>query len=79
MTAWQSPNFLKPAMPSKRPRPEQLYDALLDPAEKINLVDKQDFTEVLADMRGRLDRWMRETDDPLLRWSRPRAARRRRQ
>ena len=59
--------LLEAGYAEQAPAPEQLYDALLDPAEKINLVDKPDFTEVLADMRGRLDRWMRETDDPLLR------------
>ena len=58
--------LLEAGYAEQAPAPEQLYDALLDPAEKINLVDKPDFTEVLADMRGRLDRWMRDTDDPLL-------------
>ncbi len=49
------------------PAPEQLYDTLLDPAERINLVDSAEHADVLADLRARLERWMRETDDPLLR------------
>ncbi|MCY3916867.1 MAG: sulfatase [Chloroflexi bacterium] len=46
--------------------PERLYDTWLDPVERVNLVDSAEHAEVLADMRARLDRWMRETDDPLL-------------
>ena len=49
------------------PAPEQLYDTLLDPIERINLVHDPDYAAVLADMRRRLDRWLRDTDDPLLR------------
>ena len=48
------------------PDPEQLYDTLLDPVERNNLIDDADYADTLADMRARLDRWMRETDDPLL-------------
>ncbi len=46
--------------------PEQLYDTLLDPVERVNLIDNPEYAPVLAGMRARLDRWMRETDDPLL-------------
>ncbi|HEX5928936.1 MAG TPA: sulfatase [Solirubrobacterales bacterium] len=45
---------------------EQLYDLVLDPSEGHNLAGDPARVEVLAEMRGRLDRWMRETDDPLL-------------
>lgn len=45
---------------------EQLYDLVLDPAEGENLAARPEFAEPLAEMSGRLDRWMRETDDPLL-------------
>ncbi len=48
------------------PAPEQLYDTLLDPNERVNLIDDPDHAAVLTDMRARLDRWMRDTDDPLL-------------
>ncbi|MCY4072808.1 MAG: sulfatase [Chloroflexi bacterium] len=46
--------------------PERLYDTWLDPVERVNLVDSAQHAEVLADMRARLERWMRDTDDPLL-------------
>jgi arylsulfatase A-like enzyme len=45
---------------------EQLYDLILDPAEGNNRSADPACGEVLAEMRGRLDAWMRETDDPLL-------------
>ena len=50
----------------RAPAPEQLYDTLLDPVERNNLIDDADYADVLLDLRVRLDRWMRETDDPLL-------------
>ena len=46
--------------------PERLYDTWLDPMERVNLVDSGEHRDALADMRARLDRWMRDTDDPLL-------------
>jgi arylsulfatase A-like enzyme len=49
----------------KVPR-ERLYDLVLDPAESDDLVTRPEFAEHLADLRGRLERWMQETDDPLL-------------
>ena len=45
---------------------EQLYDLVLDPVEGSNLADDPSSGEALEEMRGRLDAWMRETDDPLL-------------
>jgi arylsulfatase A-like enzyme len=45
---------------------EQLYDLVLDPAEGSNLVADAASQEVLAELRARLDAWMRETADPLL-------------
>jgi arylsulfatase A-like enzyme len=47
--------------------PEQLYDLLFDPNEACNLAADPASAPVLAGMRDRLDRWMRATDDPLLR------------
>jgi N-sulfoglucosamine sulfohydrolase len=46
---------------------ERLYDLLLDPGEMDNLAADPSCAAALAEMRGRLDDWMRETDDPLLR------------
>ncbi len=45
---------------------EQLYDLVLDPQEGRNLVGDPARGEVLGDLRGRLEAWMRETEDPLL-------------
>lgn len=50
-----------------RPRSRwQLFDLLLDPAERNNLADDPAHHAVRQDMESRLERWMRETDDPLL-------------
>ena len=46
--------------------PEQLYDTIFDPGEANNLIHELKYAEVLGDMRARLDRWMRDTADPLL-------------
>ena len=45
---------------------EQLYDLVLDPAEMNNLAADPSCAEALAEMRRRLEEWMRATDDPLL-------------
>ncbi len=46
---------------------EQLYDLIFDPNEAHNLADDSSVVPALDEMRGRLDRWMHATDDPLLR------------
>ncbi|MDQ3701632.1 MAG: sulfatase [Chloroflexota bacterium] len=46
--------------------PEQLYDLVFDPQERHNVIGDDRYRAVADDMRGRLERWMRETDDPLL-------------
>ena len=51
----------------ERPVPqEQLYDLIFDPNEACNIADDPSAADVLADMRSRLAKWMRATDDPLL-------------
>lgn len=45
---------------------EQLYDLVFDPNEAHNLSADPDHQATLADLRARLEHWMRETDDPLL-------------
>ncbi len=45
---------------------EQLYDLLFDPNEADNLAEDPANRELLDELRGRLERWMRDTDDPLL-------------
>ena len=45
---------------------EQLYDLVFDPNETRNVAADASHHEALSDMRGRLDRWMESTHDPLL-------------
>ena len=45
---------------------EQLYDLVLDPAEGKNLAGEAASREVREELRGRLEDWMHETEDPLL-------------
>jgi len=45
---------------------EMLFDLAFDPNETNNLAGQPQCAPVLAPMRARLDRWMRETEDPLL-------------
>ena len=44
---------------------EELYDLIFDPNEAHNLATDPD-AAALTEMRGRLDEWMKRTDDPLL-------------
>jgi arylsulfatase A-like enzyme len=62
-----SKDFLVAAGWGEREVPrERLYDLVLDPAEGDNLAGRPELADELADLRGRLERWMHETDDPLL-------------
>jgi hypothetical protein len=55
-----------PALNRERPYVE-LYDLVADPGEQTNLAGRPEVAALEADLRGRLLRWMRDTDDPLLR------------
>jgi hypothetical protein len=48
-----------------------LYDLIFDPNETHNLIHDAGHRDVLADMRKRLNDWMRATSDPLLRGNIP--------
>jgi hypothetical protein len=45
---------------------ESLYDLVFDPGEQNNLAADSRYARELGEMRNRLDRWMKATDDPLL-------------
>jgi N-sulfoglucosamine sulfohydrolase len=45
---------------------EELYDLVFDPMEHTNLAAAPRARKALEEMRGRLDGWMRRTEDPLL-------------
>ncbi len=53
-------------LPSRKIDREQLFDLLYDPNEANNLAADPAYAGVLAEMQGHLNRWMLETDDPLL-------------
>ena len=44
----------------------QLFDLILDPAERNNLADDPDYAAVKTDLTRRLQDWMEQTNDPLL-------------
>ena len=53
---------------AERPLPrEELHDLLFDPAEAANVAGEPAYAEVRDELSARLDAWMRETDDALLR------------
>ncbi len=45
---------------------EALYDLVFDPNENRNLATEAGSASILKEMQGRLDAWMKRTDDPLL-------------
>jgi N-sulfoglucosamine sulfohydrolase len=56
----------------RRPDRIMLFDLYLDPLERVNRAADPDYAAVLQDLTRRLEGWMRETDDPLLRGPVPR-------
>ena len=51
----------------KRPVPEYaLYDLIFDPMERCNQADNPAYKEVFEDLKERLDKFMKETNDPLV-------------
>ncbi len=60
-TAWVAAGW------RERPLAEEyLFDLVFDPGETCNLAGDERHYSVLTEMRARLDRWMLETEDPLL-------------
>lgn len=46
------------------PQGEELYDLANDPHELNNLADNPDFKATKADLKAKLDQWIKENDDP---------------
>ena len=46
--------------------PEELYDLENDPLEMSNLIGDPGYEDVCRDLRGELERWQEETNDPIL-------------
>ncbi len=60
-----SAKSLGPEAKQVRP-PEELYDLEHDPLEMNNLIGNPEYEEVYRRLRGELERWQKETNDPLL-------------
>ena len=58
--------WFKAGWPQQQVAPEALFDLVFDPHETNNLVADADCQPVLAEMRARLEKWMHETNDPIL-------------
>jgi arylsulfatase A-like enzyme len=57
---------------SEEPRnDEELYHVRHDPQEFVNVVDRPEYRHVRADLRRRLEQWMKATDDFALRGEKP--------
>ena len=59
--------LLAPGWRERLQAAEEFYDLLFDPNEACNRIDEGAYSEAVADLRQRLERWMHATDDPLLR------------
>jgi len=58
--------FLENGLKEKYFVSEELYDLVNDPHEACNLVENVDYVNILEDMSLRLDKWMTNTNDPIL-------------
>ncbi|MFO7958947.1 MAG: sulfatase [Candidatus Brocadiia bacterium] len=58
--------WLEHGWSEQAPPQEALFDLVFDPHETNNVAGDAGHRSALDDMRERLDRWMEETDDPLL-------------
>ncbi len=58
--------WLKAGWRDRPPAAEQLYDLVFDPHERRNVAGDPAARPGLDEMRGRLERWMKSTNDPLL-------------
>lgn len=50
----------------ERRQKEMLFDLYLDPTERNNLISNKNYSNVLNELRIKLDNWMEKTKDPLL-------------
>jgi hypothetical protein len=50
----------------RTPARESLFDLIFDPTEAHNVAEDAAYAGALSEMRGRLERWMRATSDPIL-------------
>jgi hypothetical protein len=63
----QSPIYPALVAELNRPRDQiELYDLIDDPLEQNNRAGRPELASFESDLRRRLSRWMRDTNDPLL-------------
>jgi arylsulfatase A-like enzyme len=60
-TVWLNHGWKDEQLPT-----ESLYDLIFDPTEHRNLANDPAASQALTDMRARLDRWLKHTNDPIL-------------
>ncbi len=60
-SVWLNHGWKKISLPE-----ESLFDLVFDPNERNNLADGSDHKTIIDSLRNRLQRWMQETNDPLL-------------
>jgi arylsulfatase A-like enzyme len=46
--------------------PEELYDLQKDPLEQTNLIADEKYKDIAIELRQKVERWMEDTNDPLL-------------
>ncbi len=64
---WSKSLWLRHGWRERPVAEEQLFDLVFDPNEAHNVCGDPAYADALTEMRGRLERWMIQTDDPLLR------------
>ena len=47
---------------------EYLFDLWLDPLERQNLVEDAKYAPVYNDLSSRLEQWMKDTNDPIMKY-----------
>lgn len=58
--------FLTSPLPGVEAERDSMYDLIADPAEEINVVHLPQYQEEYKRLSDALEKWMRETNDPLL-------------
>ncbi|MCM8757271.1 MAG: sulfatase-like hydrolase/transferase, partial [Candidatus Omnitrophica bacterium] len=58
--------WLKHGWKEERIPREELYDLIFDPNEKNNLVHSVEFSQIINQLRKKMEEWMKQTDDPLI-------------
>ena len=66
MAAAGWPERMPPGRPARGGANDLLFDLQLDPTHRVDRSGDPPYADAYADLTGRLERWMRRTNDPLL-------------